>query len=775
MAEIAAQAAVPARGRARAALQRAAEHARTPLHRDAYALVANSGFTALTGLLYWVVAAKAFSAHDVGLNSALISSMMFLAGLAGLNLSNVVVRFLPEAGRQAGRMIALCYGVTAAIAALAATVFVVGVDGWAPRLASLVASGPLALWFVVATVAWTLFVIQDGVLTGLGRATWVPLENAAFSVIKLAALAGAAVLLPRSGIFVSWTAAMVLSVVVVNVLVFGRLTRRAGERAAPAQISLGDSALRRYLVTDFAGAMAWMAAINLLPVVVTAAAGATTNAYFALAWAVAFPIYTVGANVGTSLVLHGAADRSALPALVRKAAVQGLGVVVGVVVLLVLLAPVVLSLFGPEYREHGTTLLRVLAIGAVPSTVVSLGVSVARVERRLPAAVIALTVNAVLTLALAVPFLHAFGVVGPGLAWLAGLSVAAGVLVVAHARRRLGLAARGEDLRARLGTAVNGGRARAAQGARLADEILATMPEADAAWETWAARTDSDVVVRFAGPRPEARLVVKIAWSPAGAAALAKQRDALAALRTAPALGALAAVLPRELAAGDAQGHPWVVEHALAGVDARRWTRDATIERALEATARGVAPLHTATGAMRTMNGTLLDALIDERLAHLDRVRGPHQGLRRLRAELREALDGRDMLVARSHGDLWLGNALLAPDASALTGLVDWEASRPADLPGVDLAHLVISTRTLVRGASLGRVVQRLLSGAEPLSPLEERLLAPHTAPGGPGVRELVLLGWLQHAAQRLTQSELHRHGLWLRRTVDPVLAGLRG
>src|SRR5436853_3212603 len=95
-------------------------HVRVPLHRDAYALVANSGFTAVTGLLYWIVAAKAFSAHAVGLNSALLSSMMFLAGVAGLNLPNVVVRFLPEAGRDARRVVALCYVVVAAIGAVAA-------------------------------------------------------------------------------------------------------------------------------------------------------------------------------------------------------------------------------------------------------------------------------------------------------------------------------------------------------------------------------------------------------------------------------------------------------------------------------------------------------------------------------------------------------------------------------------------------------------------------------------------------------------------------------
>src|SRR4051812_45395175 len=140
-----------------ATIGRLRAHARMPLHRDAYALVANSGFTAITGLLYWIVAAKTFSAHAVGLNSALISSMMFLAGVAGLNLPNIVVRFLPEAGRNTARLVAASYVITAAIAAVAATIFVAGAPTWAPRLDFVSSSTPLAVWFVVATVAWTVF------------------------------------------------------------------------------------------------------------------------------------------------------------------------------------------------------------------------------------------------------------------------------------------------------------------------------------------------------------------------------------------------------------------------------------------------------------------------------------------------------------------------------------------------------------------------------------------------------------------------------------------
>ena len=70
----------------------------------------------------------------MGVNAALISSMMFLAGLASLNLPNVLVRFLPQAGSRTASTVAWSYLATALKAAVAAIVFLAGIEAWAPRL-----------------------------------------------------------------------------------------------------------------------------------------------------------------------------------------------------------------------------------------------------------------------------------------------------------------------------------------------------------------------------------------------------------------------------------------------------------------------------------------------------------------------------------------------------------------------------------------------------------------------------------------------------------------
>ena len=761
--------------RARVLARRARELLRVPMHRDALALVVNSAVTAAAGLVYWIIAAKTYSAQVVGTNAALIAAMMFLAGVACLDLPNILVRFLPGAGARTRRYIAGSYAASGLVAACVAAVFVVGASAWAPRLSFLGSSAALTAAFALSTVGWSVFAIQDGVLTALGRAIWVPIENAVFSVLKVALLVALASALPVYGIFASWTVGMLLSIVAVNALVFTRLTRRPPEarwsRRAPPR------GFARYAAADYTAAVAWLASTTLLPVVVTAVAGATTTAYFALAWAVALPLYGVAGDIGTSLVLHGSPQQDRLPTLVRQAALNGAGLLVPAVVLLIVLAPTILSLFGPAYAREATTALRLLALAAVPNLVMTLAVSVARIDRRLGRVVVALWAQAAIALGLAASLIHALGATGAGLGFLVSECVAAGGLV-AYGRAGSRHRARVADLRAKVGDAASGAWARRARSGRLAARVLAATPVAGAdGWSRWPVRTDSDVVVFLAGPGPgrDARVALKIAWSAAGAAALAAQRGHLAELHAIAALNGFRSVLPEVVCEGTLDGKPYRVERALPGVDGRRFARTTARDRALMATAHGMGLLYRATAAPRVVDDDLVATALDARLERIERARGwTSLELGRLRGELVSTLRGRTLLAGRVHGDLWLGNVLLAADASAVTGVVDWEASQALDLPAADVAHLVLATRSACEGRPFGDIARRVLLGA-PLTALELELLAPYAqAHDGLALRHLVLLTWLQHVGQRLAQSTLHSHRRWMRRNVDPVLAVLR-
>jgi hypothetical protein len=85
---------------------------------------------------------------------------------------------------------------------------------------------PFACWFVVSTAAWSVFSLQDSALTGLRASVWIPLENAAYGVVKLGLLVVVAQTSLSDGAFTSWTLPVLALLVPVNLLLFRRLVPR---------------------------------------------------------------------------------------------------------------------------------------------------------------------------------------------------------------------------------------------------------------------------------------------------------------------------------------------------------------------------------------------------------------------------------------------------------------------------------------------------------------------------------------------------------------------
>jgi O-antigen/teichoic acid export membrane protein len=424
----------PAGGRRRLTRAAVSEHLRAPLYSQGYALVLNAALTSILGLVYWLVAARHYSPHAVGLNAAAISAMMFVAGVAQLNLMTALTRFIPVAGRRSGRFVLSSYLMTVGLAGVAALIFLLGLEAWAPELDFLTGTPAFVLWFAAATMAWCVFNLQDSVLTGLTAAGFVPLENAVYSLAKIGllfALVGAS---PHYGIFASWTAALLVSLIPVNLLIFRRLLPRHVRRSDSRETLPPRTQVVRFVSADYAGSLFWLGATALMPVVVVAIEGATANAYYSLAWMIALPTIAISTSTGTALVVAAAADESNVAFYARRVLLQTAGLVIPAAIALALAAPYVLRLFGAEYEEHSATTLTLLALSAIPNVVNILYLNVYRVRRRMSVLVMALGVLCGLAFGLGVLLLSVLGIAGVGLAWLISQSVVAVVQIVLDPR-----------------------------------------------------------------------------------------------------------------------------------------------------------------------------------------------------------------------------------------------------------------------------------------------------------------------------------------------------
>ncbi|GGX31033.1 hypothetical protein GCM10010297_60560 [Streptomyces malachitofuscus] len=398
------------------------------LFKNAYFLMLSTGVSAVLGLGFWLVAARYYSEDAVGQGSAAIAAMRLLASITATTMIGAVVRFVPRAGRETGRLVWGVYGASSVVVALAAGVFLLTLDQWGASYEPL--GTPLAgALFVAACVAWALLTLQDGVLTGLRKAEWVPAGNAVFSVGKLVLLAVFASALPVLGIFVSWAVAIAFSTLPLGWLIFRRLIPR--QAAADRDVEPpGLRSMGRFLAGDSLGALFSLAMINLLPVMVAVRFSAAENGYFYVAYTVGGTMEFMAINMASSLTAHASHDPRQLADGVRGALRRMTLLLVPVVLVLVVLAPQILTPFSADYAEHGSTVLRLLALGALPRVVVELYIGVLRVQGRTGVLAALQGAMCVLVLGSATVLFTPAGIAGAGWAVLVGMTLIAAVSVL---------------------------------------------------------------------------------------------------------------------------------------------------------------------------------------------------------------------------------------------------------------------------------------------------------------------------------------------------------
>lgn len=382
------------------------DHLRSPLFRNGYALIISTGITSALGLVYWAVAANTYATENVGLNSAAISMMIFLSGLGQLNLQEVMIRFIPEAGRSARRLVLGAYAMVLVLSVGAALIFLAGLSLWGPALGFLNETPTMALWFAAAVALWSLFVVQDSVLAGLRQALYLPAKNTIFSIAKIGLLLAFAAALPHTGILLSWTLSVAVVIIPFNVVIFRRLLPRLLENAPPEpSTALTVRGLAKYVAGNYVAALMMNAATALLPLIVTQIAGAEANAHFYIAWTIASALQIFAANMATSLTVEAAHDRTNLAAYRRRALVGILRLLLPAAAVLVVGAPILLRFVGESYVTDGALVLQLLAVSAIPNVYNMLFVAQERVHNRVAGIIAYFVANTVLVLGISLVLL----------------------------------------------------------------------------------------------------------------------------------------------------------------------------------------------------------------------------------------------------------------------------------------------------------------------------------------------------------------------------------
>jgi len=395
------------------------------LVNSALALLVSNGLSAVLGVVFWVVTAHLFSPVNVGYGVAEIAAMSLIASVAQFSPSVIFQRFLFASGIKAGAVLRVGYLAVSVVAVLVGAGFlsftghhVYLEQGVWPRII-----------FLGSIVLWVIFSIEDSALVGLRKAVWVPVENTAFSTGKILMLPIFAVLTPGAGVFYSWIIPVVGCVIPVNYYLFRKVIPRHVARSQGRSVLPSRRVIGSILFGEYFGGLAFIAMTTLPALFIMGRLGAVQAAYFQTPWLAGISFDYSLWSIAVALISESSARPSSADSAVRKAVRLSLALMIPGVVALTVGAPYLLALLGGSYAQHGTELLRSLALATPFMGVNILYITFARMARRVRRVVVLQLTLSALVLVLTAVLIGPMGITGAGVAFLAGQALMAMVVL----------------------------------------------------------------------------------------------------------------------------------------------------------------------------------------------------------------------------------------------------------------------------------------------------------------------------------------------------------
>ena len=382
---------------------------------------------AVTGLAFWVIAARTYGTDEVGTAAALFASVQFINYAMNLGLQEMLSRHHLVDRRTHGALwaIAVSAAVVASMVGGALYLFLVDPTG----IDELEEFGFATIVFGLLCAGNALALLVDVACTVARRWRIVTLRMAATGLIRLPLA-----LLPAPNpvavrLLLANAGPIALSGLIGAVLVPGLSSTSFGPRF---DATLWPAV--RYAAVNYLSQLAHLAPQFLLPVIVLVNVSPTANAEFFIAWTFTMLVWVLPFTISRVLLAEAGHEDTSLNEEARKALVLAVGVATLAFGVGLIGRPLISWVFGVRY-DGTLDLLPPLLAGAIPAAVATVLLGLARARDDARAAVAIPLVLASTTIGLALGWVPDDGASGAAWAWLFGNSAAALVAVVLVARR----------------------------------------------------------------------------------------------------------------------------------------------------------------------------------------------------------------------------------------------------------------------------------------------------------------------------------------------------
>jgi len=395
-----------------------------PLVKNASHLMLGAGLQSGLTFVFWILAARLFDAHEVGLTTALLSVLSIFAIVAELGFGMGLIRFLPGAGTQENDLINTCFTLSSLVAGILAILFMIGLPVWGQSFIPLFSSPVFILIFVVFSVVVTLQPLLGNIFLGKRTTKFIVFTTAIICVSRIAFLL-VIVFFAHSVfglVFISFLSTF--AGLLIGLTLFLPSVMPAFRLAPVIHLGLLRE-IRNYTAVNYVSRLILQITPLIIPLMVVNILGSEMNAYFAMSWTIVAIMQVIPTSLFNSFLAESVTERTLNKKNFRKVLFLMLELLVPATIAVIFLSGFILSVFGAAYAEEGTPLVRILALSIIPWGIIYLFITVERYKKSSLGIVFSTLAAALLSLGLSFLMMETWGLIGLGIGYLAGQVVVA--------------------------------------------------------------------------------------------------------------------------------------------------------------------------------------------------------------------------------------------------------------------------------------------------------------------------------------------------------------
>ncbi|HVZ67387.1 MAG TPA: lipopolysaccharide biosynthesis protein [Patescibacteria group bacterium] len=383
------------------------------LYRNSLYMMASTGVLALSGFIFWIVAAHFFSTNSVGIATALISAITLIGGFSQLGFNISLIRFLPNSN-EADEMILSSYLLVFLASIIGSLLFILGLPIFAPDLIFLNSNLIYIITFTIFVCAIAINSVLDSTYMAYRTSENVLIKNTIISILKLVFL----FLLTSFGaygLFSSVSLATTIGVFVSMSVLFYRLEIKPRFKINKKIVK--DMAA--YSVGNYISGFLYQIPTLILPLVIINKLNATFAAYFYIDSMILNLLVIIPLATSQILLAEGSHDLTQIKTNLFKSIKITFITLVPAIIIIFFFGNILLQFFGKSYEADAFHFLQIISLSAVFISITLFCNSILRLYHELKLLIILNLIGAIIII-LACFISVPYGLVGVGYGWLIG-------------------------------------------------------------------------------------------------------------------------------------------------------------------------------------------------------------------------------------------------------------------------------------------------------------------------------------------------------------------